>query len=485
LRIVRHSLLNLIGLGAPLLVAVGTIPILLDGLGTERFGLLTLIWALVSYLSFFDLGLGRALTLRLAIVLERGKSSELGALCCTALCMMSGVGLLAGLGLFVFSPWLLGFLRELPDKAEALASLQWLALALPLTVVTAGLRGVLEGCGAFGWVNGIRIPLGIWSFAGPVLALHWWGADLAAIAAVLLAGRLLGALAHVMAVRHVLPQLKGHMRWHGGQAAALLHSGGWLLLSNLLGPLMGYADRFIIGIFVPVAAVGYYATPQELVLKLWVLPGALMAVLFPALAARIAEGSGDAARLCQKALLGLCLSLLPITLGLATLAQPLLTNWLGSDFAASARDCLVIFSVGFFVTGLAQLPYTVLQSAGRAAVTAKLHLVELPFYVVAVAWAASSFGIVGVAWIWLARVVADAVLLFACAWRLPLRDGLRLFNGRSLFILTIAPFGFAGLVLPDFTHRVLVWLVVSFACLALALSALLRRSGTMRDVESS
>ena len=143
---------------------------------------------------------------------------------------------------------------------------------------------------------------------------------------------------------------------------------------------MGYADRFIVGAFVPISALSYYATPQEMVMKLWVLPGALTAVLFPALAAQIARGERGAAQLCHQALLGLSLILLPITLGLATFAQPLLSIWLGPEFASESATCLLIFSLGMFVTGLAQLPYTALQSAGRADTTAKLHLLELPLF---------------------------------------------------------------------------------------------------------
>ena len=48
MKIARDSLLNLVGLGGPLLLAVVLVPRLLLGLGDERFGLLTLVWAVTS-----------------------------------------------------------------------------------------------------------------------------------------------------------------------------------------------------------------------------------------------------------------------------------------------------------------------------------------------------------------------------------------------------------------------------------------------------
>jgi len=58
----RNVIWNLIGNGAPMFVAVFSIPILIHGLGKDRFGVLALAWALIGYASLFDLGLGRALT---------------------------------------------------------------------------------------------------------------------------------------------------------------------------------------------------------------------------------------------------------------------------------------------------------------------------------------------------------------------------------------------------------------------------------------
>ncbi len=45
----RNTLLNLIGQGLPLIVAVVTIPFIIQGLGIERFGLLSLAWVVLDF----------------------------------------------------------------------------------------------------------------------------------------------------------------------------------------------------------------------------------------------------------------------------------------------------------------------------------------------------------------------------------------------------------------------------------------------------
>ena len=72
----RNTIYSLIGQGAPLLVAVFAIPQLIKGLGTDRFGILTLAWMVLSYFSLFDLGLGRALTQLVAEKLGKESGEE-------------------------------------------------------------------------------------------------------------------------------------------------------------------------------------------------------------------------------------------------------------------------------------------------------------------------------------------------------------------------------------------------------------------------
>jgi O-antigen/teichoic acid export membrane protein len=73
-----------------------------------------------------------------------------------------------------------------------------------------------------------------------------------------------------------------------------LSFGGWLTVTNIVGPLMTYMDRFFIGAMLGLSAVTYYVTPYEVLSRLQMLPQAIMGVLFPAMAA--AHG-GDQQRL--------------------------------------------------------------------------------------------------------------------------------------------------------------------------------------------
>jgi O-antigen/teichoic acid export membrane protein len=119
----KNSLFNLIGQGVPLVAAIIAIPLLIRGLGIDRFGVLTLTWMVIGYFSLFDLGLGRALTLFVSS--KRGTSDEedIPALVWTSLGIMFALGLIGALALSLSSYWLINSVLKIPNnlKTEALS----------------------------------------------------------------------------------------------------------------------------------------------------------------------------------------------------------------------------------------------------------------------------------------------------------------------------------------------------------------------------
>jgi O-antigen/teichoic acid export membrane protein len=100
----RNTVWNIIGSVAPMAVAVFCIPILIRGLGKERFGVLTLAWALIGYASLFDLGLGRALTQLVARKLGAGEEGEVPSIAWTSMLLMLLLGASGAAVVFVNSP---------------------------------------------------------------------------------------------------------------------------------------------------------------------------------------------------------------------------------------------------------------------------------------------------------------------------------------------------------------------------------------------
>ncbi len=174
----RNTLYNLLGLGLPLFVAIVTIPVLIVSLGVDRFGILTLIWAVVSYFGLFDLGMGRALTRHLAEIWAQGDQEQARRLVSTGLAVMAGLGIGAGLLLALGAEWSIRQFSGVTNPRETVNAVYAMSAAIPFIILTSGLRGILEARQAFAVVNAIRLPMGVYTFVAPVVVVKYWGNDL-------------------------------------------------------------------------------------------------------------------------------------------------------------------------------------------------------------------------------------------------------------------------------------------------------------------
>lgn len=415
--IVSNTAWSFFGQAVPLAVAVFTIPLLIEGMGTGRFGMLMLAWAVVGYFSLFDMGLGRALTQLVAEKLGAGGGEEVPALIWTSLSIMLFISAAGSLAAAAFAPFLVEGVLNIPEEllSESLASFRLLSLSIPVVVVSSGLNGVLEARQMFRQISFIRIFMGAATFLGPLLVLPFYN-SLTAVVAVLVAGRVAALACYFLLCLSAIPGL-GRPGFMPGAVRPLLRFGGWMTVSNILSPVMVYMDRFLVGSMISVAAVSYYSTPYEVVTKLWIIPGALLSVLFPAFAQAGARGRSEVAFLYGRGLKYVFLSMFPVTLIIVGLAFEGMGAWLGAEFASNSAVVLQWLAAGIFLNSLARVPFTLLQGTGRPDITARLHIVELPFYLAALWLLTSRFGITGAAMAWTARTGAELVVLLVLSGR--------------------------------------------------------------------
>ena len=418
-RLARNVFWNLLGTGTPMLVAIIAIPVLIEGLGTARFGVLTLAWMVVGYFSLFDLGLGRAVTKLVAEKIGTRQVEEIPKLIWTAMSLMVVLGVLGAVVAAALSPWLVGGVLNIPTElqSETLTAFYLLSVSVPIVISATGLRGILEAHQRFGLINTVRIPLGMFTFLGPVAVLPFSN-SLVAVVAVLVIARLVSVCAYVVLCFYVEPTLRHSVNVHRSMVRPLINFGGWMTVTNIVSPLMVYMDRFLIGAVVSMTAVAYYATPQEVVTKLSIIPGALMGVMFPAFSTALVQDRTRAARLFDRTLNYIFISLFPAVLIIVTLAKEGLTFWLGSEFAANSTLVLQLLAVGVLINSFARVPSGLVQAAGRPDLTAKLHLFELPFYLLVLWWLVGAHGIIGAAMAWVLRVAVDTIVLFVMTHRL-------------------------------------------------------------------
>jgi O-antigen/teichoic acid export membrane protein len=292
----------------------------------------------------------------------------------------------------------------------------WVALTIPLVVLSTALFGILEGFQYFGWTAVIRLPLNILMFFAPVAGL-WVGESLDIAIFTLFVVRFLTFVALSFVIYR---ELKGFQasRISKEEKRSLLTFGGWISLSNLVSPIMVYFDRFYIASVLGASLVAYYTTPLDLLVKATVIPFAIIGVMFSFFANHWQEDRRKVVEAYNKTLMVTFLIMLSF-LGVVYFgAEAGLSTWIDKDFSSNSFRLAQILSIGIFFNGLAMVPFALIQGIGRSDLTAKFHLIELPLFILMLVYAVQELGLVGAAIVWTVRVGVDLFLLFFAAQRL-------------------------------------------------------------------
>jgi O-antigen/teichoic acid export membrane protein len=440
-----NTLWNFVGYTAPLLIAILVVPILIRHLGTAKYGILTIAWGVVGYFGIFDMGLSNALTKFIAERIGRDSEEEIGAVFQTGFMLLALSSTVAGIGLALIArPLAYRWLNVPPAlRAETHTAFLIFALALPFVVSVACFRGTLGAYQRFDLMNKVQIATGILSFASPAAALLF-SDSLVLIVSLIALCRVGSWVAYLFCCRQVLPKPRFSWRVRGDLVRPLITFGGWISVCNVTDPLFLYSDRFILGAVMSVSAVAYYATPFDVVVRLWAIPDALNSALFPLYASGLKDGTKGVLALFEKAGHYIFPIVFAPLLFLLLFAHNILAFWISPDFADHSATVLQWLTVGILFSSIARIPWTLLV-AYRPDLPAKLVLFEAFVYVPFLYLMIRYLGLPGAAMAWTCRTAFNCSVLHVMTLRtLPgslraLRKNASLL-AMALVVLAAAPF---------------------------------------------
>ena len=413
-----NAAISLFGAIAPALVALVAIPMLVHTLGAELFGLLSFIWIVFGTFAVLDFGTGRATTKFVAELLARERSAAIPGLFWSASAINLAVGVCCGVLLFALAPWLSTHVVKVSPALEAasVTALRITAFALPWIVLGGVFRSALEGLQRFDLSNAVQLPVSALNYIAPLVVARLGGSLPWVIGAVCLTR--ISAVPPLFALcRRQLPML-GRPQVQRRHVRRLAGFGGWLTVSNVIGPLLLSLDRLSVGSILGAGALGLYAPVYELVTRLSLIPGSVMTALFPSFSTLTNRRPDEIRWAMRRAQRLLALLMLPVMIGGVSFAPIILRLWLGATQTPASVAAMQLLLVGLVALSIGAVPFTLVQALGKPKWSAIVHVVELPVHAAVTWWAVSTFGVVGAAAAWSLRALYDAALFDAGVARL-------------------------------------------------------------------
>jgi len=317
------------------------IPFIIKTLGSDAFGLWSLIWSFLALFELADLGFGASVVKYVADARGRGDKGRQQAVVCTLfwIYVILGVLVMAGVAASLL------FFNEVfeipPDQAE---SARWVLLIIgarsALYMPLGMFRGVLVGHQRMKVANGYKVLAGIAYFVSVLLILgripHLW--VLAVINAVMGVLPMLAMLAHVkITVRHLSLHPK---HFDKSLIRELTSFSLYFSLIQIAGMIATRVDAIVIKLFLPLEMVAIYSIGMRLSGKAEQFCSHLVKALTPVVAEL--HGGEDHQNIRAVWYRGSKLTIafaMPLLLGLAILAEPLIVSWTSPEFRPSVPVC--------------------------------------------------------------------------------------------------------------------------------------------------
>jgi O-antigen/teichoic acid export membrane protein len=137
-------------------------------------------------------------------------------------------------------------------------------------------------------------------------------------------------------------------------------------LLHVSSALTNYSDAIIIGLFLPLQAVTFFAIASTLVLQARGVIAGISYVVAPMVGSL--EGRGEMARVGETLLSGgrlATLAILPIAAAFAIRGDTFIGLWMGADFAQPAGSVLRILALGLWVSASFQVCTSVMMGINR------------------------------------------------------------------------------------------------------------------------
>lgn len=401
-----------------LVVSLLATPFTVRLLGSDGYGLLALVTALIAYVGVVDLGMGVAATRFASEAFAGGDERREAAAVWTAAAITLVPSALVTIVIWLTAPVIVEGVLDLGPNLEASAvlSLRLGSLALVGRVLGAVLNTpelvrlrwdlyvlITNGTGI---AQVVAVPLVVAAGGGVGSAVGVMAAS-AGVAAVL----------HVLVGVRLAPAMR-RFSVQRAMARPLIRFGGGLVVANVLGVVLGNAERFILASTDPIRSVGHYSLAASLSAVIAVVPIAICQPLMPAFARLDAGADVDqSAQLYRRALTSILAGVLPIAVVLSVIGRPFLDLWAGSEFGDASIGPLRVLLLGVVVNACAFVPYNFLIGTGATKVIVRCHLYELALYPLYAVPIILRFGAIGAAAVWTLRLVLVTGFLVRAAAR--------------------------------------------------------------------
>jgi len=350
--LIRNTFFNFSSSVWLILLHFFTTPYLVSKLGVEGYAIYSLLYMIIGYFSFLELGLGKAVIKFVSEFHARKDFAAIQRILGTSVIVFCVMGIAGGLLIAVLNETL--FLRILQIspafQATARTVLYMGAIGFLISMPGQVVGAIPRGLQRFDIANTIEVIFGSLQVLFSVLLLYL-GLFLREIILLNILISFLSIITYLVVIKKILPKVSLVPRFHSSTFKQIFSFSGYIAVDNILITLSARINSFILGSLRPISAVTYYTIADSLSAKIAFIPRSISHTIFPSFSEIKAledyEKLGD---LYIRATRYMVISTVPFLFLYVIMASKFLFFWLGPDFSQKARLLLQLMGSTYILS---------------------------------------------------------------------------------------------------------------------------------------
>jgi O-antigen/teichoic acid export membrane protein len=432
----QNVIANYFGQGWRALMAVAFVPLYIEYLGVEAYGLIGIFAILQAWLALLDMGMKPALGREMARFSAGARDSQsirdlLRSVEIIAFAIAAAIALAAwAVSGWLASDWLtaerlpVGVVAHAFVVMGAIAALRFIS-NIYLSCIVGLQRQVLEN--VLGSITATVQSLGavaVLKWVSPTIqAFFLWQAAISMVTVAL----------YVAVVYRALPPAPRGARFSRAELVDIWRFAAGMMANTLLALLLMQVDKILLSRLLSLEAFSYYAFAWALANTLFRFTGPITTAFYPRFIGYATRHDPGALRTAYHQ--GAQLVTVFVGAGaivLMTFGDRILLLWTGNHALTQETSSLLpVLALGTLLNSLMWIPYHLQLAHGWTSLSVRINLAAVALLIPALFWLVPAYGAIGAAWTWVALNAAYVLftiyfmhrrLLPAEKWRWYARD---------------------------------------------------------------
>lgn len=401
----KNVLANYLGQGWTALMGIAFVPLYIEYLGMEAYGLIGVFAILQAWLSLLDMGMTPTLSREMARYTAGAHTAQsirdlLRSLEVVSLAAAMLIVLVVWLSASWFSVnWLQA--RKLPPE-EVAQAISIIGIVIALRFVESLYRGAILGLQKQVWLSAVGSGLATLRGGGAVGVLVWVQPSIETFFIWQGLVSILTILTFVFAVYRHLPSSIQAAKFSWFQLKSIWRFAGGMMATTLLVLLLMQVDKIIISRMLSLEVFGYYTLAGIVAAVLYQLTGPITQAYYPRFTELMIKGDiVGLTKLYHQSAQLISVLVVPTALMLVFFGEKILLLWTGNTVLAhNVAPLLSFLALGTMLNCLMHIPYMLTLAYGWPGFAVRQNIVAVILLVPAILWVTPRYGAIGAAWIW-------------------------------------------------------------------------------------